>query len=222
MIIEPISGNGGNIIPPHAYFTALRKLCDEYGIVLIFDEIQTGIGRTGKMFAYEHFGVNPNIITTAKGLGGIGFPVAAILAEERFAGLQTFHHSFTYGANSLAAAAACKTLDIISDPKFLENIRTNGAYILSRLQKMREKFRFIGDVRGLGLMIGVEIVDTEGNPDVELTNRFIHLAQRKHVLIRSSRYGFGNVFKIRPALTITAAECEMLCDKIEVLLGELA
>ncbi|WP_017653855.1 aspartate aminotransferase family protein [Fortiea contorta] len=221
IVVEPISGNGGNIVPPPGYFQALEKLCREQGIILIFDEIQTGIGRTGKMFAAEYFGVHPNIITTAKGLGGTGFQFAAILTEERLGGLEGHHHSFTYGSNVLAAAAAAKTLDIVSQPQFLKNVETVGNYIMERLRQMQEKYTFISDIRGVGLMIGVEISDDEGNPNTDLTNYIAKVAMKHGLIIRTSRYGYGNVFKIRPPLIITLEESEQLCDQLEKVLTEV-
>jgi 4-aminobutyrate aminotransferase-like enzyme len=221
MLVEPISGNGGNIVPPPGYFQALKKLCDENGIALIFDEIQTGVGRTGKMFAADYFQVEPNIMTVAKGLGGTGFQVAAILAEEKYAGLDGHHHSFTYGANVLAAAAAAKTLEIIARPQFLANVEVVGDYILGRLRAMQERFSFIGDVRGVGLMIGVEIVGPSGEPDAKTTNKIVKNAMNHGLILRGSRYGFGNVFKIRPPLIITPDEAVFLCDKLEICLGEV-
>lgn len=221
MIVEPISGNGGNIIPPPGYFQALKKLCDEQNIVLIFDEIQTGIGRTGEMFAADYFGIQPNMITVGKGLGGTGFQVAAILTEEKMIGLEGHHHSFTFGANVLAAAAASKTLEIISQPEFLNNVKVVGKYIISRLDKMKEKYSFIDDVRGVGLMIGVEVSDQDGNPDVNKTNQIAECAKKYGLLIRTSRYGYGNVFKIRPPLIITPTEAEWMCDQLERVLQEV-
>jgi len=215
MLVEPISGNGGNIVPPPGYFEALRKLCDERGIALIFDEIQTGFGRTGEMFAADYFGVKPNIMTLAKGLGGSGFQVAAIASEEKFQGLSGHDHSFTYGANVLASAAAAKTLEILDRPGFLDNVKVVGDYILGRLFKMQERFRFIGDVRGVGLMIGAEIVEDDGSPAVDLTNRIIAFARQYGLILRSSRYGYGNVFKIRPPLILTQTQAEKLCDQLE-------
>jgi acetylornithine/succinyldiaminopimelate/putrescine aminotransferase len=120
IVVEPISGNGGNIVSPPGYLTRLREFCDQNDIVLIFDEIQTGIGRTGEMFAAQHFGVGPDAITAAKGLGGSGAQVAAILTNDRLSCLSPNDHSFTYGSNVLALAAANATLDIISQRSFLE------------------------------------------------------------------------------------------------------
>ena len=222
LIIEPILGNGGNVIPPVEYFQKLRKICTEEEIVLIFDEIQTGMGRTGQMFAAQTFGVNPDIMTVAKGLGGSGFQIAAILMEERFNKMKAHYHSFTYGSNVMSCAAASKTIDIISREGFLENVRTTGNYFMQELEKLKEKYSFIGDVRGVGLMIGVEIVKSKATklPDVPLTNAIASKAAQNGLLLRTSLYGMGNVFKIRPALNITMEECEKLISILDKTLEE--
>jgi 4-aminobutyrate aminotransferase len=217
ILVEPISGNGGNIVPPAGYFQKLRQLCDEHEILLIFDEIQTGIGRTGYMFAAEYFGVEPDCITVAKGLGGSGAQIAAILTSDKMAGLPSHHHSFTYGANLLAAAAANVTIDIIRQPAFLENVRSVGRYILERLLDAQRRHREIVDVRGVGLMIGIELADRNGRPAVSLTNELSARAKQYGFLLRTSRYGFGNVLKMRPPLIITMQEAEDVCDRLELL-----
>ncbi len=219
VLIEPISGNGGNVVPPDDYFPKLRRLCDEHGIKLIFDEIQTGIGRTGHMFAAEHFGVEPDAITLAKGLGGSGAQVAAILASDELAGMPTSEHSFTYGSNLLAAAAALATLDVIDDPVFLANVRCTGDHIMARLREMQQRHRVIGDVRGVGLMIGFELVDAEGREDVVLTNHLADRAMDHGLVMRTSRYGHGAVLKIRPPLTLTLGEADLICDRVDALLS---
>jgi 4-aminobutyrate aminotransferase len=217
IVVEPISGSGGNIVPPEGYFQALRQLCDERDIVLIFDEVQTGIGRTGRMFAAEHFGVLPDVITTGKGLGGSGAQVAAILTDKRVDGLDAIYHSFTYGANVLAAAAAAKTLEIISRPGFLDSVRKVGTQILERLADLQATYSCIGDVRGLGLMIGIELVDDHERPDVALTQELVHHSLEHGLILRSSRYGRGNVVKIRPPLIITSEEADLLGDRLDRL-----
>ncbi|KFM95205.1 aminotransferase class I and II family protein [Bacillus clarus] len=201
----------------------MKKICEEHDIALILDEIQTGFGRTGKMFAADYFDVQPNMMTVAKGLGGTGFQVAAILTEEKYVGMPGHHHSFTYGSNVMASAAACTTIDILQGPGFLENVTVVGNYIMERLEKMKERFKFIGDVRGVGLMIGVEIVKDNNEPDVELTNYIAKRAMDHGIIIRTPRYGYGygNVFKIRPPLTITLSEAEELCYKLTHLLEEI-
>nr|WP_274611185.1 aminotransferase class III-fold pyridoxal phosphate-dependent enzyme [Rathayibacter toxicus] len=115
-LVEPISENGGNIVPPEGYFHKLRNFCNDMGMKLILDEIQTGIGRTGYMFAAEYFGTEPDAITLAKGLGGSGAQVAAILASDALSGIPSDEHAFTYGSNVLAAAAALATLDVSGGP----------------------------------------------------------------------------------------------------------
>lgn len=217
VVVEPISGSGGNIVPPDGYLAALRALCDERGIALIFDEIQTGIGRVGRMFAAEHYGVRPDILTTGKGLGGSGAQVAAIVADERMSGLDADHHSFTYGGNTLAAAAAVATLDVIARPGFLENVRDVGAHVLTRLRELAAAHPHIVDVRGLGLMIGIEIGDADGRPHSERAQALAKRGMEHGLILRTSRYGRGNVIKIRPPLVLTRAEADLLCDRLDDL-----
>ncbi len=215
LIVEPIMGNGDNIIPPREYFVELRKLADKYGFALIFDEIQTGVGRTGKMFAADYFGVEPDIMTIAKGLGGTGFQIAAIACKEEYSHMEGFYHSFTYGSNSVSAAAGVKTLEIVQRKGFLENVSDVGEYIVQRLKASQHKYGFIGEVRGVGLMIGFEIVDADGEEDVELTKKIQHMAFENGLIVRTSRYGIGNVIKIRPALIMTKEEAKDLCDILD-------
>ena len=223
VVIEPISGNGGNVVPPEDYLQQLRQFCDSHDIILIFDEVQTGIGRTGQMFAAQHFGVEPDAITVAKGLGGSGAQVAAILTNERLTGLSANHHSFTYGSNLLAAAAANVTLDIVRQPEFLANVRTVGDYILDRLRELQQRHPVIVDVRGVGLMIGFELADRDMVPAVKLTNHLASAAMQHGLIMRTSRYGYGNVLKIRPPLILTLAEAEELCDRlVELFDAEVA
>jgi 4-aminobutyrate aminotransferase-like enzyme len=219
VVIEPISGNGGNVVPPDGYLQALRRFCDEREIVLIFDEVQTGLGRTGEMFAADHFGVAPHAMAIAKGLGGSGLPIAAILAEERLTGLHRDEHAFTGGGNLLGAAAALATLRVLRAPGFLAHVREVGAAILERFHAMQRRLPAIGDVRGVGLMIGIELVDRAGRPDVRLANDVVARGLEYGVVLRASEYGRGSVIKVRPALVITTEEAELLCDRIERLLA---
>jgi 4-aminobutyrate aminotransferase-like enzyme len=217
LILEPITGNGGNLVPPDGYLQALRDLCEERDLLLIFDEIQTGFGRTGQMFAADYFGVAPHMMTFGKGLGGSGMPIAGILTEERLTGLAGYHINATFGGNVLAAAAAIKTIEIISRPGFLENVRTVGTHITARLCEMARTVPFLGDVRGAGLMIGVEIVDRENRPDAALTNHLADLGMTYGLLLRTSLYGRGNVLKVRPALIMTLEQADEMCDLLEQL-----
>lgn len=222
VVVEPVSGSGGNIVPPDGYLQDLRELCDERGIALIFDEIQTGIGRVGRMFAAEHFGVRPDILTVGKGLGGSGAQVAAILADERMSGLGADHHSFTYGGNVLAAAAAARTLDVIARPGFLENVRAVGAHVMERLRELARRHPLVVDVRGLGLMIGIELGDADGAPNSALAQSLARHGMDHGLILRTSRYGRGNVVKVRPPLVMTHAEADLMCDRLDALFASHA
>lgn len=217
VILEPISGNGGNVVPPDGYLQALRQLCDERGILLIFDEIQTGFGRTGHMFASDTFGVSPDILTFGKGLGGSGMPIAGLLAREELTGLEGHHINSTFGGNVLAASVAVKTLEIVQRPGFLENVRTVGAHVMDRLRDLATRMPVIGDIRGKGLMIGMEIVDGDDEPDPALNNLLAAIGMEHGLLLRTSLYGFGNVLKVRPPLIMTLEEADVMCDRLERL-----
>ncbi|MCZ8517877.1 MULTISPECIES: aspartate aminotransferase family protein [Paenibacillus] len=222
MIIEPILGNGGNIIPPEGYFQRLRKLCDEHGMLLISDEVQTGVGRTGYMFASEMLGMDPDIITLAKGLGGIGVPIAAVLMRSRYNVLEKHEHSFTSGSNLISLAAAKATLEVVSEPEFLNDVKLKGEILSGLLSELPARFRCIGDVRGIGLMWGLEIVDENGDPDVRKANAIIDTAfKEQRLILRGSRYGFGNVVKVRPALVATDDELVEIVERLSAVLRKV-
>ncbi|MFL6199466.1 MAG: aspartate aminotransferase family protein [Thermoanaerobaculia bacterium] len=222
LIVEPVFGNGGNIVPPPGYFKALAELCRSAGILLIADEVQTGMGRTGHVFACEALAVEANIITLAKGLGGIGIPVAAVLMESRLDVLRSFDHSFTSGANMLALAAAAATVSVIQREDFLPEVRRKGVVLGELLQGLQEKHPCIGDVRGIGMMWGLEMVGPGGEPDVETTTRVIRAAEeRHHLLLRGSRYGFGNVIKVRPALVAADDELHDIVSRLSQAIADV-
>ena len=223
IVMEPILGLGGNVVPTQQFFVDLREYCNQKGIVLIFDEIQTGVGRTGCMYASDYFGVQPDIMAVSKGLGGTGFQVAAILMEEKFNHMPAYYHSFTYGSNLMSCAAGVKTLEIISQPTFLENVKVQGAYIQQRLHDMKDKYDFIGDARGVGLMTGIEVVKDKLSrvPDVDLTNKIKKAAFANGLIVRTSGYGKGNVVKVRPSLNITGSESKEICDILDATLADI-
>ena len=218
VMIEPISGNGGNIVPPAGYFSALQTFCRQNGIKIIMDEVQTAFGRTGHMFASEYFGVEPDAITVAKGLGGSGAQIAGIITTEELAGLPASEHSFTYGSNLMAAAAGLATLEIISQPAFLANVQATGNYIMNRLKLTIGEHRNVFDIRGVGLMIGVEMVADDGTPSSDLTNHLADKAMDYGLILRTSQYGRGNVLKIRPPLILTMDQADELCTRFERLI----
>lgn len=165
ILIEPILGEGGYVVPPKSFLEGLRKVADEHGILLIFDEIQSGFGRTGKWFAYDHFDVRPDIVTVAKGLAS-GMPISGVISrldlmEKWTAG----SHGGTYGGNVVAAAAGVATFDAIEEDGMLENATVRGQQITSALKHMQKEHLEMGDVRGLGVMIGVEFRDEDGTPN---------------------------------------------------------
>lgn len=168
VMVEPIQGEGGVIPATAQYMKALRKLCDDKGILLIFDEVQTGIGRTGKLFGYEHYDVEPDIFTLAKGLGG-GVPIGAVVAKDFVASaMEPGDHGSTFGGNPLACSAALAVLSSVLREGFLENVKAVGEYFTSKLLELKEKFPFIREVRGKGLMLGMELENTISGKKVVL------------------------------------------------------
>ncbi|MCO5972348.1 aspartate aminotransferase family protein [Actinoallomurus sp. WRP6H-15] len=213
MIIEPISGVGGNVVPPPGYLRRLREFCDERGIILIFDENQTGLGRTGRLFAAEHFGVEPHIMTVSKGLTGSGLPLAAILTEERLVGMPRSMHGFTYGSHTLSAAAAVVTLQEVRRPEFLAGVRASGGVLLERLRALRSDFPCVGDVRGVGLMLGVELVEPDGARSPRLATALNKALYDRSVITRVSEHGLGNVIELRPPLVLSVEDAGLIADR---------
>lgn len=165
VLIEPVLGEGGYVVPPPDFLRGLRELCDRYDLLLILDEIQSGMGRTGKWFALEHFGVEPDILTVAKGLAS-GLPLSGVLASRDLMGRWTpGSHGGTYGGNAIACAAAVATIQVIREQDLLDNADQRGEQLISGLRHLQEDHPSIGDVRGLGLMVGAEFIDAEGAPN---------------------------------------------------------
>jgi 4-aminobutyrate aminotransferase len=156
VFVEPVQGEGGYIVPPAGWMQALRELCDRHGILLVADEVQSGIGRTGKMWAIDHTGVVPDIVLTAKGLGS-GMPIGAIIATEEVTTWKKGAHGSTFGGNPVCVAAALATLDLI-EGGLMENARVMGDRMMAGVRQLAARYPVIGDVRGVGLMIGIELV----------------------------------------------------------------
>ncbi|SFH26864.1 4-aminobutyrate aminotransferase apoenzyme [Desulfotomaculum arcticum] len=171
MIFEPVQGEGGYIVPPAKYVHGLRALCSDHNIYLIFDEVQTGFGRTGKMFAAEHFGVIPDIVCLGKAIAS-GMPLSAVASREAIIGdWAPGAHGSTFGANPVSCAAAVAMLEVFEEENVLQNCNTVGEYFKAQLLALQEQFPVIGDVRGLGLMLAVELVDSSGSPNPAATNK---------------------------------------------------
>jgi acetylornithine/N-succinyldiaminopimelate aminotransferase len=159
VMLEPIQGEGGVIVPDAEYLAQVRKLCDETGCLLIFDEVQTGIGRTGKLFAYEHFSVTPDIMTLAKALGN-GLPIGAMLATEKVAGaFAPGAHASTFGGTPLVSAVALKVLQTLVEEDLISNAEQMGAYLMEKLRTLKDKHKSIEAIRGKGLLVGVQLAE---------------------------------------------------------------
>lgn len=205
IIVEPIQGEGGYIVPPASFFPQLRELCDRHGILLIADEVQAGVGRTGKWWSIQQFGVEPDIITTAKGLAS-GMPLGAMIGRKSVVTWPKGSHGNTYGGNPIACAASLATLSLIED-EYMQNACTVGDYILERLEEIQADHPSIGVVRGMGLMIGVEFVKDPltKEPAVDLRNMVEELAFERGLLT----LGCGrSTIRISPPLCLTRAEAE--------------
>ena len=205
ILIEPIQGEGGYIIPPPEFFPALRKLCDKYGILLIADEVQAGMGRTGKWWSIEHFGVEPDIITSAKGIAS-GVPLGAMIARKSIMNWKIGTHGNTYGGNPIACAAGSATIDLIQE-SFMANAAEVGEYALDALEEIAAHHPSIGEVRGKGLMLGIDFVkDKETRePAGAFRNRVADLAFERGVIA----LGCGeSVIRVSPPLNITKAEID--------------
>ena len=205
ILVETIQGEGGYIVPPPGFYPALRKLCDKYGILLMVDEVQSGMGRTGKWWAIEHFGIEPDIVTAAKGIAS-GMPLGACIARQSVMDWERGSHGNTYGGNPLACAAALATLELIQD-EYLANAAEVGQYTIDALEEIQARHPSIGDVRGIGLMIGVDFVKdrTSKEPAKELADRVVDLAFERGLLT----LGCGkSVIRIAPALSISKTEVD--------------
>lgn len=218
IIIEPIQGEGGYIVPPDDFFPLLRELCDRHGILLIADEVQSGVGRTGKWWAIEHFGVEPDIITIAKGIAS-GVPLGIMAAKKSIFQWEKGAHGNTYGGNPIACAAALATLELVGSD-YMENATKVGQYAQQWLQEIMDEHPSIGDVRGKGLMIGVDFVkDRESRePHKKLRDEVVDLAFEYGLVM----LGCGeSTIRIAPPLNITQAEMEEALTIFDHAIGEI-
>ena len=209
IMVEPIQGEGGVNVAQREYLEGLRRLCDERGMLLIFDEVQTGMGRTGKYFAYQHFDVVPDIMTLAKALGG-GTPIGALIARPEVAAhFVPGTHAATFGGNPLVTAAAIAVIETIDEEGLLENARLMGDTIRDRLRKMAKRHKVIRKVRGTGLMIGIEL-DREGA-------EVVATCFQNGLLINCTH---GNVLRFMPSMTVTKREANKALRILDGVLKE--
>jgi 4-aminobutyrate aminotransferase len=218
ILVEPLQGEGGYVVPPEGFLRGLRALCDEHGILLIFDEVQSGIGRTGKMFACQHSGVSPDIMSLAKGLGS-GLPIGAVVAKRSLMSQwKRGAHGNTYGGNPLACAAANATLDLVREG-LVDNAADVGAHFMQRLRELAADYPCIGEVRGQGLMIGMELIDTDGEktPARKLCDDVITRAFHNGLLLLSC--GVSTV-RFMPPLNASAAEVDEAIEMLKASIDE--
>ncbi|MBI5295781.1 MAG: aminotransferase class III-fold pyridoxal phosphate-dependent enzyme [Chloroflexi bacterium] len=206
ILIESVMGEGGYIVPPASFMQGLRALCDKHGILLIFDEVQSGFGRTGKWFALEHFGVTPDIITAAKGLAS-GMPLSGVFSRtEIMKKVDVGSIGGTYGGNAVACASAVATIRAMRDEHMLENAVERGEQLVAGLRKLQEDYPQIGDVRGKGLMIGTEfIVDGRTDKAKPLVKEIIHAAEERDLLLLSCGT-YDNIVRWIPPLNVSAEQ----------------
>jgi len=218
IIVEPIQGEGGYVVPPPEYHRKLKQLCEKYGILYVADEVQTGMGRTGKMYACEHFGVEPDILCTAKGIAS-GLPLGAIIAKADVMDWEYGSHASTFGGNPVACAAALTVIRLLEEG-LIENAARMGEYLQGRLLALKEQYPFVGEVRGKGLMVGVEIVkdrDTEEKATTERNFIVEEMVKRGVILI-----GCGdNVLRFVPPLLVSQEEIDVCLDVFQEVLAEV-
>ncbi len=218
VFVEPVQGEGGYVVPPPGWLRDLWELCARYGILLVADEVQSGVGRTGKMWACEHDGVEPDILLTAKGLGS-GMPIGAIVAKESVSTWETGAHGSTFGGNPVCCAAALATLDLV-EGGLMANAARMGDRLMAGLRKLQEKYACIGDLRGLGLMIGVELVKDRATrePAPELLRDLVQAAFRRGLLLLGAGKG---TLRLAPPLVVDEYDVDTALAMLDGLLGEL-
>src|SRR6266702_4251021 len=218
IIIEPIQGEGGYVPAPKFFLQELQRICRQHGIMLIMDEVQSGMGRTGKWWAYEHAGIEPDIVCAAKGIAS-GMPLGAIVAKESVMRWKPGSHGTTFGGNPVCIAAALATMDLI-ESEYMENARRMGDYLFGRLANWTKNFKIVGDVRGRGLMIGIEIVRDQRTKEkaADLRNDIVNLAFRKGLLV----LGTGeNSVRLSPPLLIDQEQADFAVRTLEECFREV-
>jgi 4-aminobutyrate aminotransferase len=219
VIVEPVQGEGGYVVPPQDFLPELRRICDDHGILLIVDEVQSGVGRTGKMWAIDHFGVAPDIMCMAKAIGG-GIPLGVTLAREDLMRWHVGAHASTFGGNPVAIAAALKTIEILENG-VIANAASVGKHMLERLEEMKGRFECIVDVRGLGLMIGVEFArDSEiFEPWTELRDNVVVECFHRGLVIQGA--GESSI-RFSPPLIIDREQADWALATVEDVIRQLA
>lgn len=212
ILVEPIQGEGGYVLPPPGFFPALRKLCDRFGVLLIADEVQSGIGRTGKWWAIEHFGVEPDIVCSAKGIAS-GVPLGVMFARKQVVNWPRGAHGNTYGGNPIACAAALATIELV-EREYMQNAAELGQYTLEKAEEIFMRHPSVGQVRGRGLMIGIEFVEDRNNknPAEKLREAIVDVAFQKGLLL----LGCGkSTIRLAPPLSVSRSEVDEALDILD-------
>jgi len=209
LIIEPIQSDGGNIVPPDGFIPELKRICEKYGLLFVVDEVKTGFGRTGKMFAIEHSGVVPDVITMAKPIAS-GMPLSACVAKSEILDCATASYLFTTGGNPVSCAAALATIDVIKDEKLVENAANVGGYFMKQLQELKSRSKIVGDVRGKGMIFGIEFVKDKKTkePASTETAKVCYRAWEKG-LITIYLGLYSNVMELTPPLNLSKEEADL-------------
>lgn len=221
MILEPIMGEGGYIIPPKTWLQKVHEICDRHAILLIFDEVQTGFGRTGDWFAAQTFGVTPDIMAIAKGIAA-GMPLSATVASKELMDQWPLgSHGTTFGGNPIACAAARASLSVIKEEKLLHNAKSMGDYALTKLNDLKEKYEIVHEVRGIGLMLGIELRDPEtGKPDGDAVMEALNGCLDEGVLFYLCGNA-GEVIRMIPPLTINKKQIDQGIDVLDKVLAQM-
>jgi len=220
MFVEAVQGEGGYVVPPDDYFPRLKKILDKQNILMVDDEIQSGMGRTGKWFALEHWGVIPDMVTIAKALAS-GIPIGAVVAKEELMDLEGGSHANTFGGNPVACAAALQVIDVITQERLMENATRQGTYLMKRLREFQQKYPIIGDVRGKGLMVGAEIVKnpkTKEPAPKEVESMMNWCFKHGLAIITAGK----SAMRFAPALTITQELIDAGLDVFEGSVKQVA
>jgi 4-aminobutyrate aminotransferase len=220
ILIEPVLGEGGYVVPPPGFLMGLREICDEYGILLIIDEIQSGFGRTGRWFGYEHFDVTPDIIVIAKGVAS-GLPLAGVIARMELMERWTpGAEGGTYGGNAVACAAAVATIQVMRDEGLVQNAQARGEELMTGLRHLQEGYPGIGDVRGLGLMVGIEFTDPQGKPDKKMAKAVQDACLEERLLLLTCGT-WDNTIRFIPPLVVTGEQVQDGLARFERALAQV-
>jgi 4-aminobutyrate aminotransferase len=218
IVVEPVQGEGGYVVPPQKFFDELARVARANGILLVFDEVQSGMGRTGKMWAADHFGVVPDIFAVAKGIAS-GMPLGATVARADLMTWPPGAHASTFGGNPVSCAAALVTIELLQE-ELVENARVMGAYLMDRMRQWPTRFPIVGDVRGLGLMLGIEIVRDPATKEKApaLRDRIVEMGFERGLLV----LGAGdNTLRLCPPLIINRDQCDFALDTLEACLKQV-